>query len=159
MELESVAVTPKDFSLIIGQSHFIKSVEDLYEALVTSSPSIKFGIAFCESSGPALIRLEGNDEPMKSEAAAIAARIGAGHSFVITLKEAFPISVLNRVRAVEEVVGLFCATGNPVEVIVAKTGQGRGILGVIDGVSPRGTEGEKDRDDRHGFLRKIGYKR
>lgn len=159
MELESVNVTPEDFNLIIGQSHFIKSVEDLYETLVTSSPSIKFGIAFCESSGPALIRLEGNDESMKSEAAAIAARIGAGHSFVITLKDAFPISVLNRVKAVEEVVGVFCATGNSVEVIVAETGQGRGILGVIDGVSPKGTEGEKDRDDRHGFLRKIGYKR
>jgi adenosine/AMP kinase len=159
LELESVAVTPKDFSLIIGQSHFIKSVEDLYETLVTSSPSIKFGVAFCESSGPALIRLEGNDDSMKSEAAAIAARIGAGHSFVITLRDAFPISVLNRVKAVEEVVCVFCATGNPVEVLVAKTGQGRGILGVVDGLSPRGTEGEKDRDDRHAFLRKIGYKR
>jgi adenosine/AMP kinase len=159
MELESVAVTPKDFNLIIGQSHFIKTVEDLYETLVTSSPSVRFGIAFCESSGPALIRLEGNDDRMKSEAAAIAARIGAGHSFVITLKDAFPISVLNRVKAVEEVVSVFCATANPVEVVVATTGMGRGILGVVDGISPKGTEGEKDRSDRLAFLRRIGYKR
>jgi hypothetical protein len=159
MELESVPITPKDFNLIIGQSHFIKTVEDLYEALVSSSPGIKFGVAFCESSGPALVRVEGNDEGLKTEATDIATRIGAGHSFVITLRDAFPINVLNRVKSVEEVVGLFCATANPVQVVVAVTDQGRGILGVVDGMSPRGTEGPAQRDERRGFLRKIGYKR
>jgi adenosine/AMP kinase len=159
MEIESVPVTPKDFNIIIGQSHFIKTVEDLYETLASSSPSIKFGVAFCESSGPALIRVEGNDDALKSEAAGVAAKVGAGHSFVIALRDAFPINVLNRVKAVEEVVGLFCATSNPVQVIVAVTEQGRGILGVVDGESPRGTEGPADRDDRQLFLRKLGYKR
>ena len=159
LELESVTITPKDFSLIIGQSHFIKSVEDLYEALATSSSSIRFGLAFCEASGPALIRVEGNDEALKAEASRIAGSIGAGHSFVVTLKDAFPISVLNRVKALEEVASVFCATGNPVQVIVAKTEQGRGIMGVVDGVSPKGVEGDDDREDRREFLRKIGYKR
>ena len=159
MELDSVAVLPKGYNIIIGQSHFIKTVEDLYEALITSSSSIRFGIAFCESSGPALIRVEGNDEALKEEAAGVAKRIGAGHSFVIAMKDAFPISVLNRVKAVEEVVGVYCATANSVEVIVAMTEQGRGILGVVDGASPKGIEGQKDIEDRRGFLRKIGYKR
>jgi len=159
LELDSVAVLPKGYNIIIGQSHFIKTVEDLYEALITSSSSIRFGIAFCESSGPALIRVEGNDEALKEEAAGVAKRIGAGHSFVIAMKDAFPISVLNRVKAVEEVVGVYCATANSVEVIVAMTEQGRGILGVVDGASPKGIEGQKDIADRRGFLRKIGYKR
>ncbi|MGA1976113.1 MAG: adenosine-specific kinase [Conexivisphaerales archaeon] len=159
LELDSVAVLPKGYNIIIGQSHFIKTVEDLYEALITSSSSIRFGIAFCESSGPALIRVEGNDEALKEEAAGVAKRIGAGHSFVIAMKDAFPISVLNRVKAVEEVVGVYCATANSVEVIVAMTEQGRGILGVVDGASPKGIEGQKDIEDRRGFLRKIGYKR
>jgi adenosine/AMP kinase len=159
MEIECIAVVPKDFNIIIGQSHFIKTVEDLYEALACSSPSIRFGVAFCESSGPALIRVEGNDDTLISEASAIAAKIGAGHSFVIALRDAFPINVLNRVKAVDEVVGLFCATSNPVQVMVAVTEQGRGILGVVDGVSPKGTEGAGDKEDRQRFLRKIGYKR
>lgn len=159
MEIESVPVTPEEFNLIIGQSHFIKTVEDLYETLVSASPSIKFGIAFCESSGPALVRVDGNDDSLKATASQIATRIGVGHSFVITLKDAFPINVLNRVKAVDEVVSLYCATANPVEVIVAVTGQGRGILGVVDGVSPKGVEGPADRADRQAFLRKIGYKR
>jgi hypothetical protein len=159
LEIESVLVTPKDFNLIIGQSHFIKTVEDLYETLVSSSLSVRFGVAFCESSGPALIRVEGNDDALKSEAVGIATRVGAGHSFVITLRDSFPINVLNRIKAVEEVVSIFCATSNPVQVIIAVTDQGRGILGVVDGVSPKGTEGIADRKDREDFLRKIGYKR
>jgi len=159
LDLETVSIVPKDFNLIIGQSHFVKTVEDLYETLVSSSPSIKFGVAFCESSGPALIRSDGNDEAMMSDAVEIASKIGAGHSFAVALKDAFPINVLNRVKSVEEVVGIYCATSNPVQVIVAVTEQGRGILGVVDGVSPKGFEGPEDRRDRQAFLRKIGYKR
>ncbi|HVP22764.1 MAG TPA: adenosine-specific kinase [Conexivisphaerales archaeon] len=159
MDFEVVDVTPRDHSVIIGQAHFIKTVEDLYETLVTSSPAARFGIAFCESSGPALIRVEGNDDSLRADAASVAARIGAGHSFVITLRDAYPINVLNRVKSVEEVTTVFCATANPVQVIVASTEQGRGIMGVIDGVSPKGTEGAGDAKDRRDFLRKIGYKR
>jgi hypothetical protein len=159
VELETVTIVPKDFNLIVGQSHFIKTVEDLYETLVSSSPSIRFGVAFCESSGPALVRSDANDEAMKSYAIEIASKIGAGHSFVVTLKDAFPINVLDRVKSVEEVVAIFCATSNPVQVIVAVTEQGRGILGVVDGVSPKGLESPEDRGERQEFLRKIGYKR
>jgi adenosine/AMP kinase len=159
LEFEAVSVTPKDFNLIVGQAHFIKTAEDLFEVLVSSSTSIKFGVAFCESSGPALVRVEGNDEILKAEAAKIAGDIGAGHSFVIALRDAFPISVLNRVKAVEEVATVYCATGNSVQFVVAKTEQGRGILGVVDGMSPKGVETASDREERYAFLRRIGYKR
>lgn len=150
---------PDGVQLIIGQSHFIKSVEDLYEALATSMPGIRFGLAFCEASGSALIRLEGNDATLTDLARDFAARVAAGHSFVIVLKEAYPINVLNRVKAVDEVVNIFCATSNPVKVIVAESESGRGILGVIDGVIPEGVERDADREERKALLRKIGYKR
>ena len=145
--------------LMIGQAHFIKTAEDLYEALSTSMPEAKFGLAFCEASGKALVRTEGSDPELERLAGEHASRIGAGHSFVIVLKGAFPINVMNRVKSVEEVAGIFCATSNPVTVIVADTGEGRGILGVVDGVSPKGVESPADREDRREFLRKIGYKR
>lgn len=160
--LETVEIeiaVPEGDQVIIGQSHFIKSVEDLYEALVTSMPGIKFGLAFCEASGKALIRLEGTDGALTDLARDYASRIASGHSFVIVLREAYPINVLNRVKAVEEVVNIFCATSNPVTVLVADSGRGRGIIGVIDGIPPKGVEGPSDKEDRRGFLRKIGYKR
>ena len=150
---------PDGAQLIVGQSHFIKSAEDLYEALATAVPGIRFGLAFCEASGKALIRVEGTDRGLSDLAAEYAGRIAAGHSFVVVLKEAYPINVLNRIKAVEEVVGVFCATSNPVTVVVADTGKGRGVLGVIDGVVPKGVEGDQDREERRALLRKIGYKR
>ena len=150
---------PEGDQIIIGQSHFIKTVEDLYETLVASMPGIKFGLAFCEDSGKSLVRTDGTDGESKRLAASYASAIGAGHSFVVVLRGAFPINVLNRVKSVEEVVGLYCATSNPVTVVVAETGTGRGILGVVDGVRPRGAEGEQDREERRAFLRKLGYKR
>ena len=160
MELEAVDLqVPEGCQLIVGQAHFIKTVEDLYEALVTSMPGIKFGIAFCEASGKALIRSEGTDPRLSEQARGEAAKLGAGHSFVIVLSGAFPINVLNRIKGVEEVVHLFCATSNPVTAVVAGSGEGRGILGVIDGVSPKGAETDADRAERREFLRKIGYKR
>ncbi len=145
--------------LVIGQAHFIKTVEDLYEALISSMPGIRFGVAFCEASGKSLVRSDGSDEKLTKRAQELASRIGAGHSFVVVMEGAFPINVLNRLKSVEEVAQVFCATANAVEVIVADSGKGRGILGVIDGVAPRGVEGEADREDRRSFLRKIGYKR
>jgi uncharacterized protein len=157
--IEVEIAVPDGDQLIIGQSHFIKSVEDIYEALVTSMPGIKFGLAFCEASGKALIRLEGTDGSLTELARDYAARIAAGHSFVVVLKEAYPINVLNRVKGLEEVVNIFCATSNPVTVVVAESGKGRGIMGVIDGVSPKGVEGDSDKEERKEFLRKIGYKR
>ncbi len=150
---------PKDCNVIIGQAHFIKTVEDLYEALANSVPNIKFGIGFCESSGPALVRHEGNDEELERRAAEIAYKISAGHSFVIVLKDAYPINVLNRIKAVEEVVSIYCATGNPVKILVAEYEGGRGIIGVIDGLASKGIEGEKEKKERYEFLRKIGYKK
>lgn len=155
-----VEISPSEGEqIIIGQAHFIKTVEDLYEALVTSSTKIKFGIGFCESSGPALVRYEGNDEELEKKAAEIAYKISAGHSFVIVLKEAYPINVLNRIKDVEEVVNIYCATGNPVKVLVAEYEGGRGIIGVIDGLASKGIESEKEKKERHEFLRKIGYKK
>ena len=145
--------------VIIGQAHFIKSVEDLYEALATSMPGLKFGVAFCEASGKALVRFDGSDRGLASLASDYARRIGAGHSFVIVLNGGFPINVLNRIKSVEEVATVFCATSNPVTVVVAVSGQGRGILGVIDGVSPKGSEGDAEKAERREFLRRIGYKR
>ena len=160
MKTEEVEIVPPEGDqVIIGQSHFIKTVEDLYEALTTSMPGIRFGVAFCEASGKALIRLDGSDGALTELAREYAGRIGAGHSFVIVLREAYPINVLSRVKGVEEVVNIFCATSNPVTVVVADSGKGRGIMGVIDGVPPKGVEGESDRKERHDFLRKIGYKR
>ncbi len=160
MELKNVRMSvPEDSNIIVGQSHFIKTVEDLYEAIVTGCPHSKFGIAFCEASGPCLIRVEGNDAELKKTSAENAISMGAGHSFVILLRDAFPINVLNAVKACSEVCSIFCATANPVEVIIAETDQGRGVLGVIDGFSPKGVETEGDVKARREFLRKIGYKR
>jgi adenosine/AMP kinase len=150
---------PEGDQLIIGQSHFIKTVEDLYETLVSSMPGLRFGLAFCEASGKSLIRSEGSDATLQKLATDYASRIGAGHSFVVVLGGAFPINVMNRIKSVEEVVNVYCATSNPVTVVVADTGKGRAILGVVDGVSPKGEETPEDRAERREFLRKIGYKR
>lgn len=160
MELKIVRIDkPDDVNVIIGQTHFIKTVEDVYEALVNSVPNIKFGIGFCESSGACLVRTEGNDDELKTFAARNAYTIGAGHSFIVFIKNAYPINVLDAVKAVPEVCSIYCATANPVEIIIAETEQGRGILGVIDGSKPRGIEGEPDIAWRKEFLRTIGYKR
>ncbi len=160
MKLEKVVLdVPEGTNLIFGQSHFIKTVEDIYEALAASFAGIKFGLAFCEASGKCLVRVDGTDEEMKKTAAANAARLGCGHSFLVYLKDAFPINVLPAVKAVPEVCSIYCATGNPVEVIVAETGQGRGVMGVIDGSPPQGVEGDDDVRCRKELLRKLGYKR
>jgi hypothetical protein len=160
MELKVVKIEkPEALNLILGQSHFIKTVEDLHEALVGSVPGIKFGLAFCESSGPALVRASGTDDKLTERAKQTALTLGAGHSFIIFLGEGFyPINVLNTVKAAPEVCRIFCATANPVEVIIAETEQGRGILGVIDGVHTKGIETEDDVAQRKEFLRMIGYK-
>ncbi|OQX79586.1 MAG: hypothetical protein B6D56_06755 [Candidatus Omnitrophica bacterium 4484_70.1] len=150
---------PVDYNVIIGQAHFIKTVEDLYESLVGSVPNIKFGIAFCESSGERLVRVEGNDEELKKIASNNAYRIGCGHMFFIILKEAYPINVINQIKLVPEVCTIFCATANPVEVIVAQTSKGRAFLGVVDGATPQGVENEEGVKWREEFLRKIGYKK
>ena len=160
MQLHSVRLEiPEGANLILGTSHFIKTVEDLYEALVNTVPQMKFGIAFNEASGPCLTRVDGNDEDLKAVATRNATAVGAGHSFVIVMKDGYPINVLGRIKDVPEVCAIHCATANPVEVIVAESEQGRGILGVIDGSSPKGVETPADAEWRHGFLRKIGYKR
>jgi hypothetical protein len=160
MELKLVAISkPEEVNLILGQSHFIKTVEDLYEALVQAVPGIRFGLAFCESSGPCLVRVEGTEPEMKELAVRNAQAVGAGHSFFIFLKNAYPVSVLSAVKACPEVCRVFCASANPVEVVVAESEQGRGILGVIDGYSPRGVEDEASAQARHDLLRQIGYKR
>ncbi|MCX8168811.1 MAG: adenosine-specific kinase [Candidatus Methanomethylicia archaeon] len=152
-------IVPKDCNIILGQSHFIKTVEDLYEAMMNSTPNVKFGIAFCESSGPRLIRHDGNNEELKKIAIENALRLSAGHCFIIVMKDAYPINVLDRVKAVPEVVNIYCATGNPVQVIIGETEQGRAILGIIDGGKSLGVESEKEIEERKQFLRKIGYKR
>jgi len=149
---------PEGCNVILGMSHFIKTVEDLYEALVNSVPGIKFGLAFCESSGPCLVRHEGTDEELRRLAAEKALEVGAGHSFIIFLRGAYPINVLNAIKSVPEVCQIYCATGNPVEVVVAETEQGRGILGVVDGYRSKGIESEKEVGERKSFLRRIGYK-
>jgi adenosine/AMP kinase len=160
MELETIRLeVPEDGNVILGQTHFIKSVEDLYEAIVNTAPQMKFGIAFNEASGACLTRAEGNDEDLKQLAVRNATAIGAGHLFVIALRQGYPVNVLGRIKDVPEVCNIFCATANPVEVIVARSEQGRGVLGVIDGFSPKGVEGEQDVAWRHDLLRKIGYKR
>jgi len=149
---------PDATNFILGQSHFIKTVEDLHEAIVQTASQMRFGIAFCESSGPALIRCSGNDQALVELATRNASAVGAGHSFFIFIENGFPVSILNTIKAVPEVCQIFCATANPAEVVVAEGADGRAILGVIDGVSPKGVEGEKDRQDRISFVRKIGYK-
>ena len=150
---------PEGTSIIIGQAHFIKAVEDLYEALVGSVPNIKFGLAFCEASGKRLVRHEGNDEELRKLAIETALKIGTGHSFVIYLRDALPINVLNTIKHVQEVVTIYAATSNPLQVIVAETEQGRAIVGVVDGFTPIGVEGDEDIAERRLFLRKVGYKR
>jgi len=160
MELLTVRIQkPDDVNFILGMSHFIKTVEDVHEALVNAVPGIRFGLAFCEASGPALVRCSGTDEAMIELAKQNALAIGAGHSFLVFLAPGFyPINVLNAIKMVPEVCRIFCATANPAEIIVAQTEQGRAILGVVDGVSPKGVEGPEDVAHRKGFLRKIGYK-
>jgi hypothetical protein len=150
---------PENANIILGQSHFIKTVEDLYEAMVNSAPQIKFGVAFNEASGPCLTRADGNDAGLRDAAVEIATRVGAGHFFAVVMRDAFPINTLKAIQATPEVCSIFCATANPVEVIVAETEQGRGVMGVIDGSSPKAVETEEHASARHGFLRKIGYKR
>lgn len=158
--MESVWVEmPEGANLILGQSHFIKTVEDVYEAIVNTVPQMKFGIAFNEASGPCLTRFDGNDESLTQVAVRNATAIGAGHLLVIVMTGGFPINLLGRLKEVPEVCSIYCATANPLEVIVAVSDQGRGVLGVIDGSSPKGVETEADKSARHGFLRKIGYKR
>lgn len=150
---------PEGANVIIGRSHFIKTVEDIYEALVTSVPGIKFGLAFNEASGKRLVRYEGNDEELVKAAIDSALSIGAGHIFVLFIKNAYPINILNQLKHVQEVVSLYAATANPVEVIVAETDQGRAIIGVVDGFTPLGVESDEDKKERREFLRKIGYKK
>lgn len=160
MELKTVSIEkPETINFILGQTHFIKSVEDIHEALVNTVPGIKFGLAFCEASGKCLVRHSGTDPDMVSLAQKNALAVAAGHSFIIFLAEGFyPINVLNTLKGVPEVCRIFCATANPTEVIIAETGQGRAILGVVDGFKPQGVEGDEDIAWRKGFLRQIGYK-
>jgi uncharacterized protein len=160
LEMQTVRMeVPDDVNIIVGQSHFIKTVEDLYEAVATTTPQAKFGLAFNESSGACLTRSEGNDQALRDVAAQNAQALACGHTFVLLLQNAYPINVLNAIRNVPEVCSIFCATANAVEIIVAQTEQGRGVLGVIDGSSPKGVESQSDVAWRHDLLRKIGYKR
>jgi uncharacterized protein len=160
MELKAIGLTiPKDANIIVGQSHFIKTVEDIYEAIVNTSPHIKFGLAFNEASGPCLTRADGNDPELEANAVANATAIGAGHVFCIALRDGFPINVLPRIRDVPEVANIFCATANPVEIIVVETEQGRGVLGVVDGFRPKGVETAENKSERVRLLQTFGYKR
>ena len=158
LQLVPVAI-PENANVIIGQSHFIKTVEDLYEIMVTSVPGAAFGLAFNEASGPCLVRADGNDDGLRALAIESSLAIGAGHTFVLFMRNAYPINVLNRIKDCPEVCRIFCATANPLQVVVAASDEGRGIIGVIDGSSPKGVEQDADREWRVGFLRKIGYKR
>jgi adenosine/AMP kinase len=159
LEFITVKIEPaKDCNIILGMAHFIKTAEDLYEAMVNSVPNIKFGLGFCESSGPCLVRHEGNDEELRSLAAQKAFEIGCGHSFLIYLKNGYPLNVLDKIKKVPEVCTIFAATANPLEVIIAETVQGRGIIGVVDGLKSSGIETVADVKERRQFLRKIGYK-
>jgi adenosine/AMP kinase len=159
MELHSVRLDiPEGANLILGQAHFIKTAEDIYEVMVNSVPGAKFAVAFSEASGPCLIRVESNDDELRRVAISNAEAIAAGHVFVLMIREAYPINVLGRIRDCFEVCTIFCATANPVEAIVADNGHGRGVLGVIDGSSPEGVESPEDAKNRHAFVRKIGYK-
>ena len=160
MNIKSVKLEfPSDANIILGMSHFIKTVEDLYEVMVSSVPGARFGIAFCEASQERLVRADGNDEELKTLAIKNARNVGAGHSFIIIMKDAFPINVLPRVKQCPEVCRIFCATANPVEVLFVETDLGRGIIGVVDGLTPLGVESAEDVEKRKSFLRQIGYKR
>ncbi|HTY07882.1 MAG TPA: adenosine-specific kinase [Candidatus Edwardsbacteria bacterium] len=160
MDIKLVPINkPEEVNVILGQSHFIKTVEDLYEALVTAVPDVKFGLAFCEASGACLIRAEGTDDELKALAIENAKDIAAGHSFLVLLKNAYPVNVLNAIKSCPEVCRVFCATANPVQVVIAESEQGRGILGVIDGHAPKGVEDESWIKWRKDLLRQIGYKR
>src|SRR5689334_20032376 len=160
MELKLVPLEiPEGGNLILGQSHFIKTAEDIYEAIVNTVPQMKFGVAFNEASGPCLIRVDGNDDALKALAAKNAAAVAAGHVFVVVMRDGYPINVLGRIKDVPEVCTIFCATANPVQAVVAESKEGRGVLGVIDGAPPKGTETPDDAEKRRGFLRMIGYKR
>jgi adenosine/AMP kinase len=159
MDLKLVPVEiPTDANVIIGQTHFIKTAEDIYEAMVNAAPGIKFGVAFCEASMECLVRVEGNDDELKAAAAKNAFNIGAGHTFIILMKEGYPINVLGAIKNVPEVCSIFCATANAVDVVVAENERGKGIMGVIDGEKPKGIETDENRTARKEFLRKIGYK-
>jgi adenosine/AMP kinase len=159
MEIESVSLSwEANCNIIVGQAHFIKTVEDLAEILTGAVPGIEYGLAFCEASGPCLIRTEGSDEKLVGEAAECARRVGAGHSFYVILRNAFPINVLNQIKACPEVARIICATANPLQILVAATAQGRGILGVVDGSSPAGVEDEAGKQERKALLRRFGYK-
>ncbi len=159
MELLSVRVeNPDELNFILGQAHFIKTADDLHEALSASSPNLRFGLAFCEASGPALVRSSGNDAKLTGLAERNALAIAAGHTFIAFLENGFPVNVLNAIKGLSEVCGIYCATANPVEVILAQTEQGRAILGAVDGMSPRGIESDADRSARRDFLKRIGYK-
>ena len=159
MELKTVKIeVPEGCNVIVGRSHFIKSVEDIHECLVNCVPNIKFGIAFCEASGKCLVRHSGNDEELEKLASEKALEIACGHTFIIFLKNAYPINVLPRLKQVPEVVSIYAATANPIEIVIGETEQGRAILGVVDGFKPKGIEGEEDIRERKEFLRKIGYK-
>jgi len=159
MDLKTVPVDkPADLNFILGQSHFIKTVEDLHEAIAQTVPQMKFGIAFCESSGPALVRWSGNDDALVELAKKNALSLSCGHCFIVFMSGGFPVNILNAVKALPEVCGIYCATANPVEVVVAETGSGRGILGVIDGVKSKGVEAAPDIAERKALLRELGYK-
>jgi len=159
VEIKTISLDiPEGCNVILGQTHFIKTAEDLYEIIVTTVPCAKFGIAFAEASGPCLIRTEGNDDGLTDLCVKNLQAIGAGHVFCIILRDAFPINILNQIKLCPEICNIYCATANPVEVIIAETPQGRGIMGVIDGFSPRGVETTEDKAQRKEFLRKIGYK-
>lgn len=159
MEIQNIKIIPpQGINVICGQTHFIKTVEDLYEALVNSVPEIKFGIGFCEASGPCLVRYEGNEPELVNLAKDYAYKIGAGHFFIIFIKNAYPLNVLDKIKNCPEIINIFCATANPVELLYVEDEQGKGIIGVIDGFASKGIEDEKARRERYEFLRKIGYK-
>ncbi len=159
MDIHAVALSwSAGCNIIVGQTHFIKSAEDIAEIVISAVPGIKFGLAFCEASGPCLVRTEGNDPALVKDATDCALAVGAGHAFFLLIKDAFPINILNQIKACQEVATIFCATANPLQVLVAKTEQGNGILGVVDGSSPKGVENEKDKKDRKEMLRRFGYK-
>ncbi len=159
MEIRVVRIEkPEDVNFILGQAHFIKTIEDLHESIVQTVPQMKFGVAFCESSGPALVRFSGNDDELIDLAKKNALTLSAGHAFVVFMREGFPVNILNTIKNIPEVASVFCATANPVQVVLAENEQGRGILGVIDGVMSKGLEEKPDKQARYDFLRKIGYK-
>ena len=159
MDVRSVAVSfPEGANIIVGQSHFIKTAEDIAEIMSSSVPGARYGLAFCEASGPCLIRTEGNEEALVSAAVRAAQDVGAGHSFFLVIKDAYPINVLNQIKSCQEVCRIFCATANPLQVLVGGTDQGNGILGVVDGYPPKGVEKDADKADRRSMLRKFGYK-